>query len=114
MQDILGSSLPVFIGVTLILFGGAAIMTGHALAGTWRPAWHCVVYGLLLGVADRLMASLLFTADLLSVSGYLIDAVILTGMALIAYRATQAHKMVTQYPWLYERAGVFGWRDLAR
>jgi hypothetical protein len=40
MQDILGSSLPVFIGVTLILFGGAAIMTGHALAGTWRPAWH--------------------------------------------------------------------------
>ena len=29
-------AIPVFIGVTVVLFGGAAIMTGHALAATWR------------------------------------------------------------------------------
>jgi hypothetical protein len=114
MQDLLGAPLPVFIGVTLVLFGGAAIMTGHALAATWRPVWQCVVYGLLLAVADRLMGALLFTGQLLSVTGYLVDAAVLVGMALTAYRATRAHRMVSQYPWLYERAGVFGWRDRAR
>ena len=25
-------------------------------------------------------------------------------------RITQARKMVTQYPWIYERNGLFGWR----
>jgi hypothetical protein len=114
MEDLLGAPIPVFIGVTLVLFGGAAIMTGNALAATWRPVWQCVVYGLLLGIADRLMGALLFTGELLSVTGYLINAAVLTGMLLIAYRATQAYKMVSQYPWLYERAGVFGWREISR
>jgi hypothetical protein len=114
MQDLLGAPLPVFIGVTLVLFGGAAIMTGHAIAATWRPAWQCVVYGLLLAVADRLMGALLFTGELLSVTGYLIDAAVLIGMALIAHRATRAHRIVSQYPWLYERAGIFGWRERTR
>jgi uncharacterized membrane protein HdeD (DUF308 family) len=114
MEDLLGAPLPVFIGVTLVLFGGAAIMTGHAMAATWRPVWQCFVYGALLGIADRLMGALLFTGDLLSPSGYLIDVAVLTGMLLTAYRATQAHKMVSQYPWLYERAGIFGWREITR
>jgi uncharacterized membrane protein HdeD (DUF308 family) len=114
MDELLGAPLPVFIGVTLVLFGGASIMTGHALADTWRPVWQCVLYGLLLAIADRLMGSLLFTGQLLSVTGYLIDAAVLMGMALVAYRATKAHKMVNQYPWLYERAGIFGWRETTR
>ena len=32
MQSLLGTSLGVFIGLTVILIGGAAIMTGRALA----------------------------------------------------------------------------------
>jgi len=31
-------------------------------------------------------------------------------IASLAYRLTQARKMVSQYPWLYDRAGLFGWR----
>jgi uncharacterized membrane protein HdeD (DUF308 family) len=114
MEQLTGTSLPVFIGVTLVLFGGAAFMTGHALADNWRPAWHGVMYGVLLGVADRLMGFLLFSSQLLSLTGYLVDSTILILVALVAYRVTRAHKMTSQYPWLYERAGLFGWRDKAR
>ncbi len=114
MEELTGTSLPVFIGVTLVLFGGAAFMTGYAIADTWRPTWHGVMYGVLLGVADRLMGFLLFGSQLLSVTGYLVDTTILVAILLLAHRATQAHKMVSQYPWLYERAGLFGWRERVR
>ncbi len=114
MEALTGTSLPVFIGLTLVLFGGAAIMTGHAIADTWRPSWHTVMYGVLLGLADRLMGFMLFASELLSVTGYLVDTAILVAIAQITFRATQAHKMVSQYPWLYERAGPFGWRERPR
>ncbi|MGH6881306.1 MAG: DUF6867 family protein, partial [Hypericibacter sp.] len=46
MEFILGESIPVFIGLTIILFGGASFMMGQALGETWRPAWQNVVYGM--------------------------------------------------------------------
>ena len=42
--------------------------------------------------------------------GWLVDFLVLLALASLAYRVTLAHKMVTQYPWLYERAGLFSWR----
>jgi hypothetical protein len=39
ISDILGGALADFIGVTIVLFGGASFLTGQALASTWRPAW---------------------------------------------------------------------------
>jgi hypothetical protein len=111
MQELTGTPLPVFIGVTLVLFGGAAFMTGYAIAETWRPAWQSVLYAVLLGAANRLMGYLLFGGDLLSVTGYLVDTVILIGIAVFAYRVTLARKMTSQYPWLYERSGLFAWRE---
>jgi hypothetical protein len=113
MEELTGTSLPVFVGVTLVLFGGAAFTTGHATADTWRPGWHTFMYGVFLGVADRLFGFLLFGSELLSVTGYLLDTAILIGVALFAYRVTRARKMTSQYPWLYERVGLFGWRDRA-
>ena len=38
------------------------------------------------------------------------NSAILIGLALLAYRLTLVHKMVSQYPWLYERAGLFSWK----
>jgi hypothetical protein len=114
MEELTGTSLAVFIGVTLALFGGAAFMTGHATADTWRPGWHIFMYGAFLGVADRLLGFLLFGSELLSIAGYLLDTAILIGVALFAYRVTRARKMASQYPWLYERAGLFGWRERER
>jgi len=111
MEAITGTSLPVFIGVTLVLFGGAVFMTGYAIADTWRPIWQCVVYAALLGAANRLMGYLLFGSDLLSATGYIVDTAILIAIALLAYRITRARKMASQYPWLYERTGLFTWRE---
>lgn len=104
-------SLPVFIGVTLVFMGGCAFMAGMALASTWRPMWHVVPYGLGLGLIDRFLRFALFDGELLSLSGYVLDSIVLLAIALAAYRLTKARRMVSQYPWLYRRTGLFGWAD---
>jgi branched-chain amino acid transport system ATP-binding protein len=111
VESLTGTSFAVFIGLTVVLFGGATAMMGQALADTWRPAWQNIVYGLLMGAADRLLGYLLFGGELLSIVGYVVDTALLIAIALFAYRATQAHKMVRQYPWLYERSGLLSWQE---
>ncbi len=110
IADILGNDIGVFIGLTVVLFGGAACLSGQALAQTWRPIWQTVPYTLLLTIGSRFLSFALFDGELLSISGYLIDWIALLVLALVAFRITQARRMVSQYPWLYERAGLFGWR----
>lgn len=114
MEEASGVNWPVFIGITLILMGFAAYMTGQALANTWRPMWQAVPYALLLGGADRFLVWGLFEGDLFSLSGYLLDTLLLLGICLLAYRLNRAYRMVAQYPWLYERSGLFSWRRKAR
>ena len=111
MIALLGTSLPVYIGITVCIIGFAAYMTGQALANTWRPMWQVVAYCALLGLADRFLTFALFDGELLSVTGYLIDTATLLVISLTSYRYSKARKMVTQYPWLYEPVGVFGWRQ---
>ncbi len=111
MEAITGTTLPVFIGLTVCLMGFASFMTGQGMANTWRPMWQAVPYCALLGFADRFLTWGLFEGELLSLSGYLIDTLVLLAICLTAYRMTQARKMVSQYPWLYERSGLFGWRE---
>jgi hypothetical protein len=114
MADILGvPSLLVSLGVTVILVGLAAFLTGQALAATWRSYWLILPYGLMLGAVDRFLAWGLFGGDGQSLSGYLVDSAFLILVAVCAYRMTRARQMVTQYPWLYERRGVFGWKSKA-
>jgi hypothetical protein len=112
-DDPLGASWLQFGLLTVIVFGFAAFMMGRALADTWRPTWQNVAYGLLLGIANRLFQNFLCSNDVINVVAYGIGAAALIGIAFIAYRATQAHKMVTQYPWLYARTGPFSWRQLS-
>jgi hypothetical protein len=107
----LGASPPVFIGVTLVLAGGCAFMTGAALARSWRPARQIVPYALLLGLASRFLIFALFQGDMLSLSGYLTDCACLLAIAALGHRLTLTHLMCAQYPWLYERSGVFTWRE---
>jgi hypothetical protein len=105
-----GATFPVFLGVTVILMGGAGWLMGQALARGWRPVWQVVGYGLLLGFADRFLTFSLFDGALLAPLGYVIDTAVIVAFALIGYRTTLAAKMVAQYPWLYRRAGPFRWR----
>lgn len=111
MEPLLGTSWAVFVSVTCIIIGFAAYMTGQAIANTWRPVWQLFVYGALLGLASRFLIFSLFDGELLSVTGYAVDSVVLTCIALFAFRLSRARKMVNQYPWLYERAGLFGWKN---
>lgn len=113
MESLLAVSWPVFIGLTLVLFGGAAFLMGQALGETWRPAWQNVTYGLMLALGERLADNFLFASNILSVSGYVSHAIVLIAIALTAHRMTRARKMVAQYPWLYRRAGLFGWEEIS-
>ncbi len=110
MQAILGTSLPVFITVTVIVMGIGAYMTGQAVAGTWRPVWQVVFYTLLIGLTDRFLTFALFEGELLSPTGFIVDTAVLMGISVSAYRITRVAKMVSQYPWLYERAGFWSYR----
>lgn len=110
MEALIGTTLPVFIGVTLVLSGFAAYMTGQALAATWRPVRQVFLYGILLGFADRFLTWALFQGALLSPTGYLIDTAVIIVISLVAYRTTLARRMIAQYPWIYERTGLFTWR----
>lgn len=111
MEALLGTSLPVFIVLTVLIVGFAAYMTGQALAVIWKPAWQVVIYCLLLAAGARFLIYALYEGALWSWSGYLIGFVVLLGIGMFAYRLNRARKMVTQYPWIYERSGLFGWRS---
>ncbi len=105
-------NIPVFIGLTLVLGGGAAFMMGQAVSTTWGPIWQVVFYGVLMGFADRFLAFALFDGELLSISAYLIDTAALIAIALIAFRITTVSLMVNQYPWLYRRTSPFSFAEL--
>jgi len=113
-MELFPESLGVFVGVTVILFGGAAFLMGQAIGETWRPWWQNLPYGILLTAGCRFLTYALFGANLLSVSGYLTSLAVLLALALLAWRLARARKMVSQYPWLYERDGPLGWRDKGR
>ena len=107
---ILGTTYPVFIGVTLVCMCSCAILMGRALARAWKPARRALRYGLLLTLADRFLIYALFDGDISSLSGFVIDLYCILLSALVSYRLTLAAQMVRQYPWLYERFLLFGWR----
>lgn len=96
---------------TVVIMGGAGYLTGQAVASTWRPIWQAIAYSLLLGVADRFFIFALFGGTLLSVRGLIIDTAVIVVICLIGYRITRVSKIVSQYPWLYERAGFFNLRS---
>jgi hypothetical protein len=102
-----------FFGVSIVLFGFAAFLVGQAIAETWRPAWQNVVYGLLLALGNHFIDCALFGKEWLSLIHYVVDAIWIIVISLLAYRITLARKMVQQYPWLYERSGLLSWRQRA-
>jgi hypothetical protein len=106
-------SLSQVILVTGTIGGGAALLTGRAIAATWRPFWHVVAYTMLLGCAVRFVHFALFEGTLLSPASYAADTIYLLILAALAWRATRAAQMTTQYYWLYERTGPLTWRAKA-
>src|SRR5207244_272496 len=104
-------SWTVFVLLILGGFGWVAYMAATALARMWRPWWQIFLYGAILGLASRTLEMMLYEGTLLSGRAYLIDTAYIIVVMLLSYRMALSHMMITQYPWLYERTGLFGWRE---
>jgi hypothetical protein len=98
-------SFGVFLLITIFLGGGAAYLSGRAIAGTWRPWWHVPLYMLILALAVRFLHFALFEATLLSPHYYAVDLIFCLLFGFLGFRITRAGQMSTQYSWLYHRAG---------
>jgi hypothetical protein len=113
MDDILGAPVGAFIGLTLIIVGGAAVASGRAIGDSWKPAWAAVAAAAGLALADRFLIFALFDGKLLSVWGLVLHFLVLAALALASWRVTRVGRMVAQYPWRYERVSPFGYREKA-
>jgi hypothetical protein len=90
----------VFLLVTVLLGGFAAMATGRALALTWRPIWMLPLAMLLLAAAVRFIHYAIFAETLLSAGNFLVDFVVVTMIAGAAYRIVRRRQWNRQYPWL--------------
>ena len=97
--------------VTVLMGGWAAWMTGRAIAITWRSYWSLVLYLLLLAGVVRFIHYALFGGTLLSLHYYIVDALVVLAIGSLGFRYHRARQMTTQYRWIYERTGLFSWRE---
>ena len=88
-------SFGVFLLVTVAMGGGAAWLSGRAIAATWRPWWHIIAYMLILGVAVRFFHFALFDGTLVSPHYYLVDTAVCLLFGFLGFRITRAAQMAT-------------------
>jgi len=103
-------SLGVFLLVSVLLGGGAAALSGRAIAETWRPWWQVVGYSFILGAVVRFFHFSLFGASLLSAHYYVVDTAVCMAFGFLGFKATRAAQMVAQYRWINETQGRLRWR----
>src|SRR6185312_3670566 len=103
-------SLGIFVLITVVLGGGAALLAGRAIAATWRPWWQVVIYTLILGGAVRFIHFALFGGTLLSPHYYAVDCAICLVAGLLGFRAARVAQMVRQYRWINVADGPLRWR----
>jgi hypothetical protein len=89
-----------FLLVTVFLGGGAAWLSGRAIAQTWRPWWSIIGYMLILGLAERFIHFALFSGTLLSPHFYVVDTGFALLFASLGFRLTRRQQMARQYGFL--------------
>lgn len=99
-----------FMLVTLFLGGGAAWLTGRAVAKGWGPYWVVVVYSALLTAAVRFCHFALFNGTLRALDYYLVELVLLLAIATLGFRSVRKAQMTGRYDWLFVASGPLGWR----
>jgi len=107
-------SLWTFVLVSLILGGGAAWLSGRAIAQTWRPVWQVFFYSLILGCVVRFIHFSLFGGTLLSGYYYVVDTILLMIFGSLGFRAARVAQMLTQYRWINTPDGPLRWRRNSR
>lgn len=93
------NGLWVFLLCTVALGGGAAFISGKAIAETWRPFWQVIVYGLLLALVVRFMHFALFEEVMVSLRNYLIDCAVLLSSGTLGYSLARRRQMGEMYAW---------------
>jgi hypothetical protein len=101
----------VFLALTVVLGGAAAMATGRAIAQTWRPIWNLLPYMLILSAAIQFLHYALFAEHLLSAQFYLVTVVITLIAAGLGYQRMRVLQMSTQYSWAFSRTSPLGWSE---
>jgi hypothetical protein len=112
MQGVLyeGSSIWLFLLVTVAMGGWAAWRTGIALAKTWKPVFILVPHMLMLGFAVRFIHFSMFHGTLLSLRYYVIDTVIIFVAAYLGWRHERSNQMARQYGFAFDKTSFLTWR----
>lgn len=105
------NGLWIFLLVTVVMGGAAAIAAGRALADGWGDVRFVALHAALLAAATRFIQYSLFDQPLLSLPAYLIDALILLGLGYLGYRTRRATQMARQYSWLYVQTSPVNCRN---
>ncbi len=114
-------SFIAFFFITVLFGGGAAFLTGRAIAKTWKPFYQGVLYTMMLGAAVRFLHWGLFSGatyaswrasqgTLLSLHYYIADTLVLLLAMTIGFRLQRTEQMTRQYHWLYEKTSPFSYR----
>lgn len=92
-------NLWTFLGLTLVLGGAGAFVSGRAVARGWRSPLQAVFYAAPLAAAVRFLHYALFeeTTDLAQA---VLAFALICGFALAGYRLARRRQMTRQYPWL--------------
>jgi hypothetical protein len=93
-------SLLTFLIVTIAMGGGAAWLSGRAIALTWRPWWAFAPAALALGLVVRFFHHALFGGTLLSLHYYAVDTAIIGLFAIMGFQVTRSRQMARQYGFL--------------
>jgi hypothetical protein len=108
MALIAEGSFWVWLVLTVILGGSAAFLAGRAIARGWKPLSHAIVAMVPMAVAVRFLHFALFDGQLTSIHYFVVDFVVMIIATYLGHQTTKITKMVSQYPWLYEKTGPFG------
>jgi len=103
-----------FLIITWMIAGWAAWMSGRAIAATWRPHWHVVLYMVPFSMVVRWVHFALFKGTLLSVQYFVVDFAVIMAIATLGYRLVRVKQMTSQYRWLYAPDGPFAWKSSPR
>src|SRR5213078_916159 len=86
-------SLGIFFLVSVVMGGGAAWLSGRAIAATWRPWLHVAGYMLILGAAVRFIHFALFEGTLLSPQYYAVDTLVCLIFGFLGFHVTRVAQM---------------------
>ena len=93
------NGLWIFLLLTVAFGGGAAFASGKAIAETWRPAWHILIYAILIGGGVRFLHFALFQERMISLQNFVVDLGVLLPAGLLGATLARRRQMRLQYGW---------------